>query len=196
MRRVVIPQLELGVFAGLCQSLEQADAAGDLGQAAAAVVDPPRNDLEAQAGRRLDHQSQHGRLEERAQGVDIVDEQPLQVGILVQELGQQAVAQQVGHLVEVAGGIEPLDRQVVGVIGSLALAPGPVEDRAAARVAHLLLVVIQRLVAGLFPEEGQVAGHRYQPLADRSAAATGRPGRRGRSCSMTVRWRSMAECVR
>ena len=193
---IVIPQLELGVFAGLRQSFEQADSAGDLGQAAAAVVDSPRNDLEAQGGRRLDHQPEHGRLEERTQGIDVVDEQPLQVGIRVENLCQHAIAQQVGHLVEVAGGIEPLDRQVVGVIGSLALAPGPIEDRAAAGVAHLLLVVIQSLVAGLFPEEASGRGPSGSAAGRSTGRARGRPGRRGRSCSRTSRWRSMAECVR
>ena len=75
--RVVIAQLELGVFAGLGQPFEQAEPAGDLGQAAAAVVDPPRDHLEAQAGARLDRQSQHARVDGRAQGVDVVDQQPV-----------------------------------------------------------------------------------------------------------------------
>ena len=46
-----------------------------------------------------------------------MDQQPFQVGMFVQEPGQHAVAEQVRHFVEVAGGIEPLDRHVVGVVG-------------------------------------------------------------------------------
>ena len=68
------------------------------------------------------------------------------------------------------GGLNRWIGHVVGVVGPLALRPGPVEDRAPAGVADLLLVLVERLVAGLFPEEGQVAGHRDQPLADRLAA--------------------------
>ena len=70
---------------------------------------------------------------------------------------------------EMAGRIEALNGQVIDVIGALALAPRPVEDRAAPGVAYLLLVVVKRLVAGFFPEEVEVSGHRYQSLADRSA---------------------------
>ena len=147
----------------------EADPAGDLGESAAAVVDAPRNDLEAERGPSRSTSPEHGRVEECAERVDIVDEQPLQVRIGLQNLRQHAVAQEVGHLVKVAGGIEPLDRQIVGVIGSLALAPGPVEDRPTAGVADFLLVVVERLVAGLFPEKREVAGHRNQPLTDRPA---------------------------
>ena len=75
------------------------------------------------------------------------------MGMLIQEPGQHAVAEQVRDLVEVAGGVEPLDRDVVGVVGTLALAPGPFEDRTPAGLADLLLVLIERLVARLFPEE-------------------------------------------
>ena len=136
-------------------------------------------------GPRLDRQPEHARLEGRPQGVDVVDQQPAQAGIFVQEPAQHAVAEQVGHLVEVAGRIEPLDRHVVGVVRPLPLAPRPFEDRPPAGLADLLLVLVERLVAGLFPEERQVAGHRDQPLADRPPAARGRPARRARSCRST-----------
>ncbi len=118
---------------------------------------PPRSSMRRGMTSKLrrgppgDDRPEHGRLEERAQGVDVVDEKPLQIRIDLESLCEHAVAQQVGHLVEMTGRIEPLDRQVVGVIASFALAPGPIEDRAAAGVTHLLFVVIQRLVAGLFP---------------------------------------------
>ena len=75
-----------------------------------------------------------------------------------------------GHLVEVPGGVESLDGDVVDVVGPLPLRPRPVQDRAAAGVADLLLVLVERLVRRLLPEERQVAGHRDQALADRLAA--------------------------
>ncbi len=107
---IVIPELELGLLSRLRQSLEQADPSGDLGQAAAAVIDSPRNHLEAKGRLRLDHQPEHGRLKERAQCVNIVDQQPSQIRIRAQGLGKDAVAQQVGDLIKVTRRIEALDR--------------------------------------------------------------------------------------
>ncbi len=170
-QRVVVAQRELGVLAGLGQPFEQPEPAGDPGQAAAAVVDPPRDHLEAQRRARLDRQARARPGRASRPGCRCCGPAAsCRLGYSSRSRREHAVAQQVGHLVEVAGRIEPLDRHVVGVVGSLALAPGPVEDRAAAGVADLLLVLVERLVAGLFPEEGQVAGHRDQPLADRLAA--------------------------
>ena len=147
VRRVVVPQLELGVLAGLGESFEEPEPAADPGQAAASVVDPPRDHLETQGRPRPDRQAEHAGVEVRAQGVDVVDQEPAEVGMLVEQLGEHAVAEQVGHLVEVPRRVEPLDRNVVGVVGPLALCPGPFEDRAAAGFADLLLVLVERLVA-------------------------------------------------
>ena len=180
--RVVISELELGILARLRQSLEQPEPAGDLGQPAAAVVDPPRNDLKAQAGTRLDDQSQHGRRDQRAQRVDIVHEQPLEVGMLVQKLDEQAIAHQVRYFVKVPRGVESLDRHVVGIVGSFTLALGPAKDGAAAGVANLFLVVVERLVAGFFPEEASGRGPSESIVARSTGRARNRPGHRGHSC--------------
>ena len=77
--RVVIAQAELVFLAGHRQALDQADAAVHAGQAAAAIVDPPRDDLEAQAGLAADVPAQQARIEIGPQRVDVVQEQILQL---------------------------------------------------------------------------------------------------------------------
>ena len=79
-QRVVVAERELGVLAGLGQPFEQPEPAADPGQAAAAVVDPPGDHLEAQASRRtpIARPSTPG-SRSRPEGVDVVDHQPAQV---------------------------------------------------------------------------------------------------------------------
>src|SRR5262245_38623432 len=62
--------------------------------------------------------------------------------------------------------VESLNGQVVCVVGPFAARAGPFQDRAPARFAHLLLVLVKGLVGGFLPEECEVACHRDQALAD------------------------------
>ena len=66
--------------------------------------------------------------------------------------------------------VEPLLGEVVGVVGPLPGGARPVEDRAAARLADLLLVLVECFMRPLFPEERQVARHRHEALGDRLPA--------------------------
>jgi len=101
-----------------------------------------------------------------------VDHQPVQTRELVEEPGQDAVPEEGGDLVEVARRVEPLDRDVVDVVGPLARRPRPFQDCPAAGVADLLLVLVEDLVRRLLPEEGQVARRRIQePIPVRQPAA-------------------------
>jgi hypothetical protein len=81
--------------------------------------------LGAQRGPRLDRQAENAGIRVGAQRVDVVDHQPVQVRVLVQEPGEDAVAEEGGDLVEMARRVEPLDRDVVDVVG-----PSPVAGQA------------------------------------------------------------------
>ncbi len=83
-----------------------------------------------------------------------------------EESGEDAVAQQVRHLVPVADGVEALERQVVGVVGGLAGGAGPADERRAEALAHLLLLLVEDLLGHLLPGEAQVAHGGDEPQAD------------------------------
>ncbi|MGC4051391.1 MAG: hypothetical protein QM757_18690 [Paludibaculum sp.] len=102
-------------------------------------------------------------------GVDVVEHEVAQVGLLFEQSAQGAVAQEVGHFVPMAHGVEALLGQVVGVVGGLAERGGPVHQSGANAVADLLLLVVEHLLGHLLPGEAKVAGGGHEAQADDAA---------------------------
>ena len=108
-------------------------------------------------------------------GVDVVEEEPLQLRPFGEQPREHAGAagrvapQHVRDLIPVAHRVQALLRQVVGVVGALARLLGPADECRMQAVADLLLLLVEQLMRKLFPGKPQVAGHRDHPQADRSA---------------------------
>ena len=79
---VVIAEAELGLLARLGQPFEQPEPAVDPGQAAAAVVDPPGDDLEGERRAGVADQAEDAGVDVGAEGVDVVDHQPAEVRVV------------------------------------------------------------------------------------------------------------------
>ena len=78
---VVITEGELRVLTRLGEPFEESEAAVDPGQPAAAVVDPPGDDLEPERPAGGDGQAEDAGVEVRPEGVDVVDQEPAEVGV-------------------------------------------------------------------------------------------------------------------
>ena len=102
----------------------------------------------------------------RAEGVNVVQHEVLQLRALGEQPGKHAVAQQIGHLEPVADRVQALRWEVVGVIAALAGGARPVEERGAEAVAHFLLLLVQPLLRHLLPKKAQVAHHRNHAQTD------------------------------
>ena len=166
-QRVVEGEVELLLLARHGQPFQNADLAVDARQPAAAVLDAPADHLEGERFPRIDVQPEQSGVEVRAERVDVVDQQVLQSRPLGEEIAENAVAEQVRHLVPVADRVEALQRFVVGVVGPLPGGLCPADERGLDTFADLLLLLVEHLVRGLLPSEAQVADHRHQPQPHR-----------------------------
>ena len=92
-------------------------------------------------------------VEAGAQGVDVVDHEPAEAGAFLEQAGEDAVSEQVGHLVEVAGRVEALDGDVVGVVGTFAGGRGPIRGWLCGR-RRALFACFRRAVRGAFLPRG------------------------------------------
>ena len=72
-----------------------------------------------------DVQAEHRRVRVRAERVNVVQHQMLQLRAFGQQVRQHAVAQQVGDLVPVADRMQALRREIVGVIAAFARLRAP-----------------------------------------------------------------------
>lgn len=86
-----------------------------------------------------------------------MEEEVLELRALADEGGEFTVAEQVRELVPVAGGVEALEREIVGVVGGFTGFGGPADEGAAETVADLLLLLIEDLLGHFFPCEAEVA---------------------------------------
>ena len=113
--------------------------------------------------------AQQARIEIGPQRVDVVQEQVLQLRAIEEQPGQRAVAEHVGHLEPVAGGVQALQRHVVGVVVAAAGRFGPADERGVQALADLLGLHVEDLLRHFLPGKAQVAGHGHHPQADRTA---------------------------
>jgi len=95
----------------------------------------------------------------------MLQQQVFEPGTLAQQLGQDAVAEQVGNLEEMPDRVQALQRQVVGVVAALARRSGPADEGRAETLTHLLLLNVEHLLGHLFPGETQVAFGGHEPQA-------------------------------
>ena len=141
--RVVVGEFEFLLFAGHGEAFDESWAAIDAGEAAAAIVEAARNDLEGEAGVLLDMEAEQGRVEIGAEGVDVMEEEIAELGPLLEELGERAVAEEIGDFEPMTDGMEALEREVIGVIGGLAGGMGPVDESGAEAIADFLLLFVE-----------------------------------------------------
>ena len=135
----------------------------------------------------VDVKAEDGGIDIGAQRVDIVHHEMLQLRPFGQQLGQHAVAQQVGDFVPVADRVQALLRQVVGVVAAFAHASRPADQRSVQAVEHLLRLLVEQLLRHFFPGKAQVARHGDQAQADDPAGRQVAAGRDSRSCWRTAR---------
>ena len=164
--RIVIAQSELGFLSRHCQPFDKADSAVHAGQAATAILDSARDNLEGEACAVPDMQSQKCRVRIGAKGVDIVQKQVLQLGPFGQQLAQNTIAQQVGDFIPVADRVQTLERHVVGIITGFARALSPIDQGMAQAIPNFLLLLIEHLLGHLLPKESQVPHRRDHSQSD------------------------------
>ena len=175
--RVVVGELDLVFLARQRQALDQPRAAVDAGEAAAAVFEPARHDLDAQAGPALDVATEPIRVQIRTQRVDVVQHRVLELGSALEQARKRAVAQQVRDLVPVADRVQALDGDVVAVVAGFAGANGPIDQGGAAVVTHFLLPLFELLLAQLLPGKAQIraVGTSRRPIERPSDKNTASP---------------------
>ena len=115
---VVVGETELRVFGGEREALDEADASVDTCKAAAAIFNAAGHDFDGHGGAGGDVAAEDPRVEVGADGVDVVDHQIAEVWLCVEEVAEDAVAEDVGDFVPVADGMEALEGEVVGVVGA------------------------------------------------------------------------------
>ncbi len=82
---------------------------------------------------------------------------------------QDAIAQHIGNFVPVAGGMQTLQREVVGIIGTFGAVAGPLDESGVQAVAHFLLLHVQLLLRHFLPSEAKISGHGDETKTDAAA---------------------------
>ena len=108
--RVVVGEFEFLLFTRHGEAFDQPEPAVDAGEAAAAIVDAPGDDLEGETGLVLDMDAEEGGVEVGAEGIDVMEEEIAELWPLLEELGEGAVAEKVGDFEPMADGMKALDR--------------------------------------------------------------------------------------
>src|SRR5439155_9599312 len=90
--RVVVAQAELGLFARHSQALDQTDAPVHPRQPAATIIDATAHDLKSQTRPGPDVQAEQSGVNVRAQRVNVVQEEILQLRSFHQHFGEHTVA--------------------------------------------------------------------------------------------------------
>jgi hypothetical protein len=166
---VVVRESELVGFGGERESFDEAGLAVDPGEAASAVFEAAVDDFEAEAGTGLQMEAEEGGVEVCAERIDVMKEEELELGALLQQPGQGAVPEEVGDLVPMSDRMQALQGKVVGVVGGLAGRCRPVEEGLAEAVADLLLLFVQALLGHFLPGEPEVADGGDESQADAAA---------------------------
>lgn len=166
---VVVGEPELVGFVGQGEAFDETGLAVDAGETAAPILESTGNDLEGEAGFAGEVEAEEGGIGVTASGIDIVEQEVAEVGAEAEETGQGAVTDEVGDFEEVADGVETLEGQVVGVIGSFADGGGPADEGVTETFADLLLLLVEHLLRGFLPLEAEVAFGGDEPQADGAA---------------------------
>src|SRR5262249_2966986 len=99
---VVIAQGEFDLLFGQRQAFHESHAAVDASQSAAAIFNASRDHFKGQTSAALDVQPQPCRIGIRSQGIDVVEQQVLELRSCGQQTRENAVPQQVGNFVPMA----------------------------------------------------------------------------------------------
>lgn len=166
---VVVPELELVFFAGKGEAFDQAWEAVDAGEAAAAVLKAAGDDFEGEAGVGGAVGGEQCGIGLGAEGIDVVEEEVLETGMGLEELGESAVAEEVGDFEEMPDRMQALEGDVVGVIGGFAGVAGPLDEGVAEAVADFFLLFVEALLGGFLPLKAEVAFGGDEAEADGAA---------------------------
>lgn len=166
---IVVTELELVFLAGEGEAFDQSGLAVDAGQAAAAIFEATGDDFESEAGVGGAMGGEQGGIGLGAEGIDVVKEEVLEVGMGLEESGEGAVAEEVRDFEEMPDRMEALEGEVVGVIGGFAGLAGPLDEGLAEAVADFFLLFVESLLGGFLPLKAEVAFGGDEAEADGAA---------------------------
>ena len=173
--RVVVGQLELVFLAGHGEALDQPDAAVDARQAAAAVLDPPPNDLEAEARLPADVHARGSPRSRSAPRVSMLwSIRYFSCGRSAQQPGEHAVAQQVGRPRTSAPSGAGIAAAGCRCNRCRRRRPRPRPISAACRLSRTFCGLhVEDLLRHFLPGEAEVAGHGDHAQSDGAARRQG-----------------------
>src|SRR4051794_15513225 len=95
-----------------------------------------------------------------------MQQQVFELRMFLQKTLQHAIAKKIRNLVPVANRMQALERDIVGVIASLASVYGPIHERMASAIPYFLLLLIEDLLWHFLPHKCEVTRCRHHAQAN------------------------------